>query len=150
MLFRSNNDFIYAEQRLYSAGELSGQAGGVLHPYAPYEKLTEDVYQVRTLFRSIDGTSIGALTGISFQLDYPDVIENVEDTAVSSNPAGTTVNLVKPFRSVKSVQVTLQDSGTGAVNAIVLSKSTSSVTVKCVNSSGTAVAGLVDLTVVGY
>ena len=149
-ILREDNDFIYTEQRLYSAGELSGQAGGVLHPYAPYEKLTEDVYQVRTLFRSIDGTSIGALTGISFQLDYPDVIENVEDTSVSSNPAGTTVNLVKPFRSVKSVQVTLQDSGTGAVNAIVLSKSTSSVTVKCVNSSGTAVAGLVDLTVVGY
>jgi hypothetical protein len=70
--------------------------------------------------------------------------------AISSSGAGTAIPLTKPFRAVKSVQVTLQDTGTGAINAIVLSKTTSSVTVKCVNSSGTAVAGLIDITVVGY
>lgn len=149
-IYQENNNFIYAEQRTYTASALSGESSGILHPYAPYERLTEDVYQVQTLFRSVDGLTAGALTGISFQLDYPDVIENVEDTSISSSGAGTAVALTKPFRAVKSVQVTLQDSGTGAINAIVLSKSTSSVTVKCVNSSGAAVAGLVDLTVVGY
>jgi predicted phage tail protein len=149
-ILQEDNDPLFAEQRTYSAGALNGESSGVLHPYAPYEKLIEDVYQVQTLFKSTDGISPGAITGISFQLDYPDVIENVNDAAISSSGSGTTVNLIKPFRSVQSVQVTIQDTGTGAISAIVLSKSTSAVTLKCVNSSGTAVAGLVDLTVVGY
>lgn len=149
-IFQENNDQIFAEQRTYSAGALSGESSGILHPYAPYERLIEDVYQVQTLFRSKDGVSPGAITGICFELDYPDVIESQNDVAISSSGAGTAIPLNKTFRAVKSVQVTLQDTGTGAINAIVLSKSTSSVTVKCVNSSGTAVAGQIDITVVGY
>lgn len=149
-IWQENNDSIYAEQRTYSAGALSGESSGILHPYAPYEKLIEDVYQVQTLFRSPDGITTGALQLISLQLDYPDVLENINDAAIAASGSGTTIPLTKPFRSVQSVQVTLQDIGTGAINAIVLSKTTSAVTVKCVNSSGTAVAGLVDLTVVGY
>jgi predicted phage tail protein len=149
-IFQENDDQIFAEQRTYAAGVLSGESSGVLHPYAPYERLIEDVYQVQTLIRSKDGESPGAITGICFELDYPDVIESQNDVAISSSGAGTAIPLTKPFRAVKSVQVTLQDTGTGAINAIVLSKTTSSVTVKCVNSSGTAVAGLIDITVVGY
>lgn len=149
-ILQENSDPFYCEQRTYSAGSLSGESSGILHPYAPYEKLIEDVYLVQTLFRSPDGITAGAILGIALQLDYPDVIENLEDKAIAASDSGTTIALIKPFRSVKSVQVTLQDSGTTAINAIVLSKSISAVTVKCVNSSGTAVAGLVDLTVVGY
>ena len=149
-IWQENNDQIYLEQRTYAAGVLSGESSGILHPYAPYERLIEDVYQVQTLIRSKDGESPGAIFGICFELDYPDVIESQNDVAISSSGAGTAIPLTKPFRAVKSVQVTLQDTGTGAINAIVLSKTTSSVTVKCVNSSGTAVAGLIDITVVGY
>jgi hypothetical protein len=149
-IFQENDDQIFAEQRTYGAGVLSGESSGVLHPYAPYERLIEDVYQVQTLIRSKDGVSPGAISDICFELDYPDVIESQNDVAISSSGAGTAIPLTKPFRAVKSVQVTLQDTGTGAINAIVLSKTTSSVTVKCVNSSGTAVAGLIDITVVGY
>jgi predicted phage tail protein len=149
-IFQENDDQIFLEQRTYSAGVLSGESSGILHPYAPYERLIEDVYQVQTLIRSKDGESPGAITGICFELDYADVIESQNDVAISSSGAGTAIPLTKPFRAVKSVQVTLQDTGTGAINAIVLSKTTSSVTVKCVNSSGTAVAGLIDITVVGY
>jgi len=149
-IFQENDDSIFAEQRTYGAGILSGQASGILHPYAPYEKLIEDVYAVQTLFKSKDGVSPGAITGICFELDYADVVESQNDVAISSSGSGTAIPLSKTFRAVKSVQVTLQDTGTGAINAIVLSKSTSSITVKCVNSSGTAVAGLIDMTVVGY
>jgi predicted phage tail protein len=149
-ILQEDDDEIYAEQRTYTAGALSGESSGILHPYAPYEKLIEDVYLVSTLFRSLDGISPGGITGISLQLDYPDVIENLEDRVISSSGAGTTVNLTKPFRAVKAVQITLQDTGSGAINALVLNKTTSAVTLKCVDSSGTAVAGLVDLTVVGY
>jgi len=149
-IFQENDDQIFAEQRTYSTGVLSGESSGILHPYAPYEKLIEDVYQVQTLIRSNDGINPGALTSICFELDYPDVIESQNDVSISSSGSGTAIPLLKTFRAVKSVQVTLQDTGTGAINAIVLAKTTSSVTVKCVNSSGTAVAGLIDITVVGY
>ena len=149
-IWQENGQPFFAEQRTYTSGALSGESSGILHPYAPYEKLIEDTYLVQTLFRSVDGVTPGTLSALSMQLDYPDVIENVEDAAISSSAGGTAIPLTKPFRAVKSVQLTLQDSGTSAINAIVLSKSTSSVTVKCVNSSGAAVAGLVDLTVVGY
>lgn len=149
-ILRENDDQIFTEQRTYSTGVLSGESSGILHPYAPYEKLIEDVYQVQTLIRSKDGATPGTLTSICFELDYPDVIESHNDVGISSSGSGTAIPLLKTFRAVKSAQVTLQDTGTGAINAIVLSKTTSSVTVKCVNSSGTAVAGLIDITVVGY
>jgi len=149
-IFQENDDSIFAEQRTYTAGELSGESSGILHPYAPYEKLIEDTYAVQTLIKSKDGVSPGAITGICFELDYPDVIESQNDVAISSSGSGTAVNLAKTFRAVKSVQITLQDTGTGAINALVVSKTTSAITIKCVDSSGTAVAGLIDMTVVGY
>ena len=149
-IFQEDDDSIYAEQRTYSTGVLSGESSGILHPYAPYEKLIEDTYAVQTLITSKDGVSPGAITGICFELDYPDVVESQNDVPISSSVAGTAVNLSKTFRAVKSVQLTLQDTGTGAINALVVSKTTSTITVKCVDSSGTAVAGLIDMTVVGY
>jgi predicted phage tail protein len=149
-VWQENDDQIFAEQRTYTAGVLSGESSGVLHPYAPYEQLIEDVYQVQTLFRSPDGITAGGITSICFDLDYADVIESQNDVVISSSGAGTAIPLLKTFRVVKSVQLTLQSTGSGAINAIVVSKSVSSVTVKCVNSSGTAVSGLIDMTVVGY
>lgn len=149
-IWQENDDGIYAEQRTYSAGVLSGESSGILHPYAPYEQLIEDVYQVQTLFRSPDNTTSGALSAICYDLDYPDVIESRNDIAISSSAGGTAIPLLKTFRVVKSVQLTLQFTGSGAITAIVVSKSTSSITVRCVNSAGTAVSGLIDMTVVGY
>jgi hypothetical protein len=145
-----NNDFLFAEQRTYSTAVLSGQSSGILHPYAPFEQLIEDVYQVKTLFRSNDNITPASINNICFDLDYPDVVESRNDIAVSSSISGTAIPLLKTFRAIKSVQLTLQDVGTGAINSIVLAKTTSSVTVKCVNSAGAAVAGLIDMTVVGY
>jgi predicted phage tail protein len=149
-VLQENEDDIFAEQRNYTEAELSGQAAGTLHPYAPFEKLTGDTYLVETLFKSLDGFSTGKITSLCYQLDYPDVIESQDDVSISSSVSGTAIPLNKSFRAVKSVQITLQDTGTGAINALVLAKTTSSITVKCVNSSGTAVSGLIDMTVVGY
>ena len=149
-VWQENDDAIYAEQRTYGAGTLSGQSSGILHPYAPYEQLIEDVYQVQTLFRSPDGVTAGTIDSLCFFLDYADLIESQNDVVISSSGAGTAVPLAKTFRAVKSVQITLQSTGSGAISAIVLAKTTSSVTIKCVNTSGTAVSGLIDMTVVGY
>jgi len=147
-LLQENDDKIFSEQRYYDPTELA--EGGIVHPYAPYEKLLGDVYRVETLFKSPDGgTTAGNISALTAQLDYPDVIEKQNDVTISS--AGTAVALTKTFRSVESVQITaLQTGGSSAVTAVVTAKSTSSVTIKCLNASGTAVSGLVDITVIGY
>ena len=144
-LLQENNDLLVTEQRYYTSSELS--EGGVLHPYAPYEKLLADVYRVQTLFKSPDGgTTKGTITALTAQLDYPDVVESINDAAVSSS--GTAINLSKTFRAISSVQITVQ--GTTAVTARVTAKTTSAITVECLDASGTKVAGTVDLVVVGY
>jgi len=149
-IWQENDDAIYAEQATYGAGALSGQSSGILHPYAPYEQLIEDIYQVQTLFRSPDGTTAGTLDSLCIFLDYADLIESQDDVVISSSAGGTAIPLLKTFRAINSVQITLQSTGSGAISAIVMAKTTSSITVKCVNSSGTAVSGLIDMTVVGY
>ena len=147
-LLQENDDRILAEQRYYSPTELA--EGGVVHPYAPFEKLLGDVYRVETRFKSPDGgTTAGNITALTAQLDYPDVIEKQNDVSISN--VGTAVALTKTFRAVSSVSITaLQTGGSTAAMAYVTAKSTSSVTIECRNSSGTLVAGLVDITVIGY
>jgi hypothetical protein len=147
-LLQENDDRILAEQRYYSPTELA--EGGVVHPYAPFEKLLGDVYRVLTRFKSPDGgTTAGNITSLTAQIDYPDVIEKQDDVTIAA--AGTAVALTKSFRAVSSVSITaLQTGGSTAVTAVVTAKSTSSVTIKCLDSSGTGVTGLVDITVIGY
>jgi predicted phage tail protein len=138
---------ILGEQRFYSDTELA--EGGIVHPYAPYERLLGDVYRVQTTFKSPDGVVAGEITALTAQLDYPDVIEKQNDVAISS--AGTAVSLSKTFRSVESVQITaLQTGGSTAITAVVTAKTTTSVTIKCLDASGSGVTGLVDITVIGY
>jgi len=147
-LLQENDDRILAEQRYYTPTELA--EGGVVHPYAPFEKLLGDVYRVETRFKSPDGgTTAGNITALTAQLDYPDVIEKQNDVSIAA--AGTVVALTKTFRAVSSVSITaLQTGGSTAVTAVVTAKTTSSVTIKCLDSSGTGVTGLVDITVIGY
>jgi len=137
---------IVGEQRFYSDTELA--EGGIVHPYAPYERLLGDLYRVETTFKSPDGVTAGKITALTAQLDYPDVIETINDASISGSSGGSAISLTKTFRAISSVQVTLQN--TTAVTAVVLSKSTTSITVECRNASGNAVAGTVDLVVVGY
>jgi hypothetical protein len=141
---------LLAQQRYYTDTELS--KGGIVHPYAPYEKLTGDVYRVQTRFKSLDGgVTAGTVSAMTAELDYPDVVEKINDAVVSSASGGTAVNLTKTFRSVKSVSVTaLQVQGSTAVTARIVSKTTDAITVECLDSSGAAVAGTVDLIVTGY
>ena len=146
ILLEQSADGILGEQRYYTDTQLA--EGGIVHPYAPYERLLGDVYRVQTTFKSLDGITPGKITELIAELDYPDVIETINDASISGSSGGSAISLTKTFRAITSVQVTLQN--TSAVTAVVLSKSTTSITVECRNSSGTAVAGTVDLVVVGY
>ena len=142
---------LLAEQRFYSDQELAN--GGVVHPYAPFEKLLGDVYRVVTTFKSPDGgTEIGNITELTAQLDYPDVVEKQNDVAISNVASGTVINLAKTFRQIKSVTITALQTTTNpnVVTAVVRAKSTSSVTISCLNSSGNPVAGEVDILVIGF
>ena len=147
-ILQEDDTLLLAEQRFYNPSELA--EGGVVHPYAPYEKLLGDVYRVETRFKSPDGgVTAGEITALTAQLDYPDIIEKQNDVAISNT--GTAVSLTKTFRSVESVQITaLQTGGSTAVTAYVTAKSTSSVTIECRDSAGALASGLVDITVVGY
>jgi hypothetical protein len=147
-ILQEDDTLLLAEQRFYNPNELA--EGGIVHPYAPYEKLLGDVYRVETRFKSADGgVTAGEITALTAQLDYPDVIEKQSDVAISNT--GTAVSLTKTFRSVESVQITaLQTGGSTAVTAYVTAKSTSSVTIECRDSAGALASGLVDITVVGY
>ena len=126
--------------------------GGIVHPYAPFEKLLGDVYRAETRFKSPDGgVTAGNISALTAQLDYPDVIEKQNDVVIGAS--GTAVSLSKTFRAVASVSITALQTGgspSTAVTAVVTAKSTSSVTIKCLNSAGTGVTGLVDITVIGY
>jgi len=147
-ILQENDDKLLGEQRFYNLTELA--EGGIVHPYAPFEKLLGDVYRVETRFKSPDGgTTAGNITALTAQLDYPDVIEKQNDVSISA--LGTVIAFTKTFRAIGSVSITaLQTGGSLAVTAVVTAKSTSSVTIKCLNSSGTGVTGLVDITVIGY
>jgi hypothetical protein len=147
-LLKEDDDRILAEQRYYTQTELA--EGGIVHPYAPFEKLLGDVYRVETRFKSPDGgTTAGTITALTAQLDYPDVIEKQNDVSISA--FGTVIAFTKAFRAIGSVSITaLQTGGSTAVTAVVTAKTTSSVTIKCLNTSGTGVTGLVDITVIGY
>ena len=149
-LLKEDGDKLVGEQRFYSATELS--EGGIVHPYAPFEKLLGDVYRVETRFKSPDGgVTAGNISALTAQLDYPDVIEKQNDVVIGAS--GTAVSLTKTFRAVASVSITALQTGgspSTAVTAVVTAKSTSSVTIKCLNSAGTGVTGLVDITVIGY
>ena len=145
-LLQENDDKILGEQRFYSNTELAN--GGIVHPYAPFEKLLGDVYRVETRFKSPDGgVTAGNISALTAELDYPDVVEKINDASISSS--GTAVSLTKTFRSVESVSITALQ-GSTAVTARIVSKTTSAITVECLNSAGTAVAGTVDLIVTGY
>ena len=139
---------LLGEQRYYNPTELAN--GGIVHPYAPFEKLLGDVYRVETRFKSPDGgTTAGNISALTAQLDYPDVIEKQNDVSISA--LGTVIALTKTFRAVSSVSIAaLQTGGSTAVSAVVTAKTTSSVTIKCLDSSGAGVTGLVDITVIGY
>lgn len=145
---QQNSGNINLEQKDFSRS-LAQQGISVWHPYGPLEELTADSYQVRTMFLSQDGETKATLEEIEVTLDYPDVVKYLDDVRISNSQAGTTVP-VTGFRRIQTVTVSLQDTGTGAINTLITEKTPSSVTLHCVNSQGQRVAGLVDLQVKGY
>ena len=82
-------------------------------------------------------------------LDAPDVSEEINDLVTAAG--GTRLPITKSYRVIKTVQLTVQADGNGAITARTEDKSaTLGPLVKAFNSSGTAVIGFLDATVRGY
>ena len=96
------------------------------------------------------GVERGVINTLAALLDVPDVIEVLEDAAISS--AGTTrLPITQSFRAITAVQLTLQDTGTGARSVIAFDKDeVNGPLVKAYDGSGSLVNASVDATVQGY
>ena len=96
------------------------------------------------------GSRRGIIHTLSVLLDVPDVVEYLEDVAVSS--AGTTrLLLTKTFRAITAVNLTLQDIGTGARSVIAFDKdAVNGPLVKAYDGAGTLVNASADAIVQGH
>ena len=149
-ILQEDDGELYTEQRIYTDAQLTGEGAGILHPYAPFEQLTEDAYRVETSVISGTTTEAGFIEEIKVTLDYADVFESMNDVPISNNTAGTVVNFNKTFRAIQGVQVTIQNTTASALIAEVVAKTTANVTIRLKNLAGNVVAGLVDISVNGY
>lgn len=99
---------------------------------------------------SVDiGSERGEIGKCKALIDVPDIDERFDDIAISET--GTRLPLKKSFLNIQNVQLTLQADGGAAVTARCMDKShVSGPLIRCFNSAGTAVAGLVDAHIQGY
>lgn len=89
--------------------------------------------------------NIGTLTPY---LDVPTVEEFIDNAVVVS--AGTRLTLRKTFRSIKSIQLTVQQDGGSAVTARWIDKTATGPLVQALDITGTPVQGTLDAYLKGY
>ena len=123
--------------------------GDVSEEFKPYrtKHLTEDG-QAKVRVEIDGGYDQGKITRLKVVIDVPDQVENINDASILA--AGTRLSLVKGYRSIKNVNLTIQDTGTGAQSAQIVDKDPDlGPLVKLYDASGTAVAGVIDATIQG-
>ncbi len=128
------------------------QIGIAFHPYAPFEKLEVGNYEISCRVRSIDGSAPTALSVSTVDLDYPDVVQTMEDVAITGSNQRVFFPTPFPHR-LKAVSLTLQDpagSVTIPSSAYLRGKDTAYFDVRLLDATGSIVNGLVDVTAVGY
>lgn len=81
------------------------------------------------------------------QFDVIDETEELDDIVISAS--GTRLPIVKTYRSINNIQLTLQDSGSSAVTTMWNDKLKTGPLVYCFNSAGTKVSGVIDARVQG-
>jgi hypothetical protein len=127
--------------------------GVAFHPYVPFEKLPAGNYELGCRIKSIDAAAATILTVTQVQLDYPDVTQTMEDVAVDDS-GNDFIAFPKNFpHACKAVSCTLQDPD-GAVTvpatAYIRGKDVSGFNIRLIDADGEVVAGLIDVTAVGY
>lgn len=106
-----------------------------------------DAYQFRVTIGA--GTDRGILQSLVLTVDAPDIEEEIADLVIASG--GTLIPYTKSFTSIKTIQVTLQANGSGAVTAETTKTPNLSPKVTAYNAAHTSVAGATaDVTLKGY
>ncbi|MBP1314533.1 phage tail protein [Herbaspirillum sp. 1130] len=121
-----------------------------LSGYIPWPgSLAAQAIQYQFRFSVDIGSERGEIGKCKALIDVPDIDERFDDIAISET--GTRLPLKKSFLNIQNVQLTLQADGGAAVTARCMDKShVSGPLIRCFNSAGAAVAGLVDAHIQGY
>lgn len=162
LVFQAAGDDIRIEYRLSGPGSVYeadnssfygpdadpfyGQPGG-WQPWPGQLVAANEVYQFRVSIGA--STERGILQGLAVTIDAPDIEEAIADVMVSA--VGTAIPYSKPFRSIKTVQATLQANGSGAETVEVDKSTPLAPFIKAFNSAHTAVSGATaDIVLRGY
>lgn len=103
-------------------------------------------YQLRV---TTGGSPIqGVISELAVVIDVPDLVEELQNVAIA--PGGTRLALTKPFKAVKTIQLTLEDDGGAAVSARYIDKDLAlGPLVEAIDAAQVSVAGHVDATIKG-
>ena len=142
------SDYVYLDT--------NSQLGIAFHPYAPFEKLEAGNYEISCRIRSVDGVVPTGLSITTVELDYPDIVQTMEDVVVNhtQNPVSQRVFFPKAFpNKCKAVNLTLQDppgSTTLPASGYLKGKDPAYFDVRLLDKDGNIISGEVDVTAVGY
>ena len=131
------------------------QLGISFHPYAPFEKMDAGNYEISCRVRSVDGVIPTGISVTTVDLDYPDIVQTMEDVAIDlsqSNEQRIFFPKAFPHRC-KAVNLTLQDppgATTIPASGYLRGKDPEYFDVRLLDKDGSIVSGLVDVTAVGY
>jgi hypothetical protein len=120
------------------------------HPLAPFERIDAGTYELACEMLSVDGVKQTELNDVDIVLDYPDIAETFNDVVIPVG--GKRLLFSHQFHEMKAISLTLQDTPAPGVAqvAMVSGKDRHGFTVRCYDTSGRDVEGLVDATCVGY
>ena len=133
------------EYRLQGETEWKAFRSGVSVDEQPAANPT---YEFRLITEA--GAQQGVVSAYSVEVDVPDLVEKLYDRVVAPTGYILIPDLTESFRVITGIFGTVQDDGNGGTGIVVLSKSILIASVRVVDDTGTAVTGLVDLTIEGY
>lgn len=149
--YRSGNDAAFygtgAEAFYGTGGDAFYGDPGEYVRFTGTVSFAQGEYQLRLTTNG--GPVQGAIRALSVVIDVPDVREVINDLAVPGG--GVRLALTKPFKSIKNIQLTLEQDGGAAVSARYVDKDlTLGPLIQAIDSTGASVAGRMDAHVTGY
>ncbi|MDQ0082950.1 hypothetical protein J2W35_003309 [Variovorax boronicumulans] len=120
---------------------------GAWQPWPGQLVAANEVYQFRVTIGA--GIERGILQEMVLTIDAPDIEEEISDLAVAAG--GTFIPYTKDFTVIKTIQITLQANGSGAITAESTKTPNLTPKVTAYNAAHTSVSGAtVDITLKGY
>ncbi len=121
-----------------------------LSPFGGVIKNAKDGdYRFRLVVPGEQNVTTPKITSVIVSLDVPDIVESLNDVAISS--LGTRLPLSRTYRGIKHVSLTIQDDASGAVTAKIFDRNaTLGPLIKVFNDLGNPVNTIIDADIRGY